>query len=73
MVSDEGVDTVAPGVPADGRGGANSLNSAVPAEINVDPPNPASDRFHQAFGFVEVGSAFLADRAKTVRYLALSI
>ena len=24
-------------------------------EINVDPPNVASDRFHGAFGFEEVG------------------
>jgi predicted GNAT superfamily acetyltransferase len=42
-------------------------------EINVDPPNVASDRFHGAFGFEEVGQAFLAERAKTVRYLSLSI
>jgi hypothetical protein len=33
----------------------------------------SSDRFHEAFGFVEVGKAFLAERAKTIRYLALSI
>jgi uncharacterized protein len=42
-------------------------------EVNVDPPNAASDRFHQAFGFAEVGKALLAERGKTVRYLALSI
>jgi heme-degrading monooxygenase HmoA len=36
-------------------------------------PNPASDRFHAAFGFAEVGSAWLAERAKTVRYLAMPI
>ena len=55
------------------RAAKNADHSVLCCEINVDPPNPASDRFHQAFGFVEVGSAFLADRAKTVRYLALSI
>ena len=42
-------------------------------EINIDPPNVVSDRFHEAFGFVEVGRAFLQERAKTVRYLALFI
>jgi uncharacterized protein len=51
----------------------NADNSVLCCEINIDPPNLASDRFHEAFGFVEVGRAFLADRAKTVRYLALSI
>jgi predicted GNAT superfamily acetyltransferase len=51
----------------------NADHSVIGCEINVDPPNLASDRFHDAFGFVEVGRAFLADRAKTVRYLALSI
>ncbi|MHA1525134.1 MAG: GNAT family N-acetyltransferase [Alphaproteobacteria bacterium] len=38
-------------------------------EVNLRPPNPASDRFHQAQGFVEVGRAELAGRDKTVRYL----
>jgi uncharacterized protein len=42
-------------------------------EVNLDPPNAASDRFHQALGFAEVGKALLAERRKTVRYLALSI
>jgi hypothetical protein len=55
------------------RAAKNADHSVLCCEINVDPPNPASDRFHQAFGFVEVGNAFLAERAKTVRYLALSI
>ena len=39
------------------------------AEVNADPPNPASDAFHERLGFVEVGTAVLPDRAKTVRYL----
>lgn len=38
-------------------------------EVNVSPPNPSSDRFHEAQGFVEVGRADLPDRGKTVRYL----
>jgi hypothetical protein len=38
-------------------------------EVNLDPPNPVSDAFHQALGFVEVGRAHLPARGKTVRYL----
>ena len=47
--------------------------TVVCCEVNVSPPNPGSDRFHDAFGFIEIGRAFLADRAKTVRYLTLEI
>lgn len=39
-------------------------------EVNSDPPNPASDAFHARQGFAPVGEALLADRGKTVRYLA---
>lgn len=39
------------------------------AEIYFEPPNPASDAFHEAMGFNEVGRAYLADRDKSVRYL----
>ncbi|MCC7276550.1 MAG: GNAT family N-acetyltransferase [Alphaproteobacteria bacterium] len=38
-------------------------------EVNLAPPNPASDAFHAALGFAEVGRGHLADRGKTVRYL----
>jgi uncharacterized protein len=41
-------------------------------EVNSDPPNPGSDAFHAALGFVEVGRAFLPDRGKSVRYLVRS-
>jgi hypothetical protein len=42
--------------------------TVVGCEINVLPPNPASDAFHTRMGFVEVGRAELAN-GKTVRYL----
>lgn len=41
----------------------------VVCEVNVDPPNLASDTFHAAMGFSEVGRARLAGGDKTVRYL----
>jgi predicted GNAT superfamily acetyltransferase len=41
-------------------------------EVNVDPPNPASDALHSALGFVEAGRARLASD-KTVRYLELAL
>jgi uncharacterized protein len=37
-------------------------------EVNIDPPNPASDAFHAAQGFREDGQSLLAS-GKTVRYL----
>jgi len=39
-------------------------------EVNVDPPNPASDAFHAKLGFAEVGQASIAGGAKAVRYFA---
>jgi len=38
-------------------------------EVNSRPPNPQSDAFHGALGFLEVGSASIHDDSKTVRYL----
>jgi predicted GNAT superfamily acetyltransferase len=38
-------------------------------EVNSHPPNPASDRFHAALGFVPVGTAAIHDGKKTVTYL----
>jgi uncharacterized protein len=37
-------------------------------EVNLLPPNPASDAFHARMGFLEVGTAQLAN-GKSVRYL----
>ncbi|MEM9100224.1 MAG: GNAT family N-acetyltransferase [Pseudomonadota bacterium] len=42
-------------------------------EVNSDPPNPGSDRFHTALGFAEVGEAQLPARGKSVRYYALNL
>jgi len=42
-------------------------------EINASPPNPQSDSFHCALGFVPVGEQRLADRGKTVRYWAKNV
>ena len=42
-------------------------------EVNIAPPNPISDRFHERFGFSEIGRALLPDRGKTVGYLILRI
>lgn len=48
-------------------------HSQVVCEVNFDPPNPASDAFHDKLGFEEVGRAHLADRGKGVRYLRLAL
>jgi hypothetical protein len=42
----------------------------VVCEVNQNPPNPASDAFHAALGFVEVGTARVYDGNRTVRYLS---
>jgi predicted GNAT superfamily acetyltransferase len=47
-------------------GGAG--HDVVACEVNVDPPNPASDAFHTALGFEEIGRAVVYV-TKTVRYL----
>lgn len=39
----------------------------VGCEVNLDPPNPGSQAFHERMGFVPVGEAILAN-GKTVRY-----
>lgn len=52
------------------RRAADTGHERVVCEVNVQPPNPASDFFHAALGFVEVGSATIHNGAKSVRYLA---
>lgn len=44
----------------------------VGCEVNLDPPNIASDLFHERLGFEAVSQATL-DNGKTVRYLQRSL
>jgi predicted GNAT superfamily acetyltransferase len=43
-------------------------HNRVVCEVNIEPPNPASDAFHAAMGFEGVGQAAIHNGAKTVRY-----
>ena len=75
------VDRIVVAASARGRGCARQLYSdlfehavraghdRVVCEVNTIPPNAASDAFHAALGFVEVGTASLYDGSRTVRYL----
>ena len=48
-------------------------NHRIVCEVNSEPPNPASDAFHQAMGFEKVGQAILYSGAKTVNYFAMTL
>ncbi len=48
---------------------ARSGHDRITCEVNSVPPNPASDAFHAALGFSEVGTGVLDASGKTVRYL----
>lgn len=50
-----------------------ALHEVVVCEVNISPPNPASDAFHAALGFDEVGRAAIHGGSKTVRYLARTL
>jgi len=75
------VDRIAVASTARGRGHGRRLyrdlfelaseagHERVVCEVNARPPNPESDAFHAALGFVEVGSASIHNDSKTVRYL----
>lgn len=45
----------------------------VVCEVNTRPPNPVSDAFHAALGFVEVGRASIHEGRKTVRHLSRAL
>ena len=73
------IDRVIVGPEARGKGVGAALYRAVidaigkskgvlTCEVNTDPPNPASIRFHEGLGFEAVGSATTSGGAKTVRY-----
>ncbi|MEM6358291.1 MAG: GNAT family N-acetyltransferase [Pseudomonadota bacterium] len=75
------VDRIVVSKVAQGQGRARALyqhlfmvaaaagHARVVCEVNSDPPNPGSDAFHARLGFEEVGTARLAERQKSVRYL----
>ncbi len=79
------IDRVVVAPAARGRGCAGRLyadllsqarqagHDIVVCEVNRDPPNPASDAFHAAQGFAEVGQATIHHGSKTVRYLSRAI
>jgi len=48
-------------------------HTRVVCEVNLEPPNPVSDRFHAAQGFEEIGRAVVNNDGKTVRYLAANL
>jgi predicted GNAT superfamily acetyltransferase len=76
------VDRIVVAPSARGRGCARRLYSdlfehaaraghdRVVCEVNTIPSNAASDAFHAALGFVEVGTASVYDGSRTVRYLS---
>lgn len=79
------IDRVVVSPPKRGRGHARALymdlfvqarrkgHSLVTCEVNSAPPNPASEAFHAAMGFGEVGHATLYQGSKTVRYLTRAV
>jgi predicted GNAT superfamily acetyltransferase len=79
------VDRIVVASSARGRGHARALyddlfkhavaasHERVVCEVNTEPPNPASDAFHAALGFVEVGTASVYDGSRTVRYLSRAL
>lgn len=55
------------------RHAAGDGHEVIVCEVNSEPPNPASDAFHEALGFNEIGNARLLERGKTVRYLSRAL
>lgn len=79
------VDRIVTGPAARGKGYARALyqdlfekaaargHDRVVCEVNFDPPNPVSDAFHAALGFIDAGRQLLQGSGKTVRYLSKNI
>lgn len=58
------------------RAFAHAVESAVPwltCEFDVEPPNLASEVFHQKFGFREIGRQLVADGKKRVSLQAAAV
>ena len=55
------------------RHAAEAAHTRVVCEVNTQPPNPASDAFHAALGFVEAGTARVYGGSRTVRYLSRAL
>lgn len=51
----------------------NSGVSRISCEFDIDPPNHASQRFHEQFGFSEVGTRSYGDHIKQVSLQMVSI
>lgn len=78
------IDRVVCAARARGRGHAARLYAALEhaardagherlvCEVNIEPPNPASDRFHAASGFLPIGEARLGN-GKRVGYLCRAL
>ncbi len=74
------VDRIIVAAHARGRGVARALyedlfraarragHAMVGCEVNINPPNPASDRFHSRLGFNRIGQGVLSGTGKSVSY-----
>jgi predicted GNAT superfamily acetyltransferase len=74
------IDRVIVSISARGQGIARALyedllaaakrggHDRVVCEVNIEPPNPASEAFHASMGFDAVGQATIHNAMKTVRY-----
>lgn len=51
----------------------NSGVARISCEFDIDPPNHASQRFHERFGFTEVGTRGYGDHLKQVSLQMVSI
>ena len=50
----------------------HSFNT-ITCEYNIEPPNPVSQRFHDKFGFKELGTQWVADGTKKVSLQAAEV
>ncbi len=79
------VDRVVVAGHARGRGHARRLYEAlfararaeghdwVVCEVNMAPPNPGSDAFHEGLGFLQMGEGVVGGGVKRVRYLVRGV